>query len=77
MERYYDVVHDPYGRLRPGARLSSRRIGEILCREAHRYNGLDFTDGVHTYRLYRGAFYRLEAEGQMRVWRLPGLAVQQ
>lgn len=67
--RYYEVVGDPHRQYAPGTRLTTQQVWELLADGAG--NGLEVSDGVRTFRLYQSNFYRLEADGLMRLWSLP------
>lgn len=69
IDRYFTVVHDPHGRLAVGTRLTADQVWQLL--EA-RHDGLDMVaENGKTFRLYQEHFYRVEADGRMRLWALP------
>lgn len=70
-ERYFTVTHDPHQRLALGTRLTVSRLWQLL--EDERNNGLEVVeDSGNKFRLYRLELYKLAADGQMRLWRMPG-----
>lgn len=67
----FTVVHDPHGQHAIGKRLTPRNLWCLL--EDPQNNGLEVTDNQHTFRLYQCELYRLDADGRMRLWRMPAL----
>lgn len=68
-ERIFTVVHDPHQRRSVGARVTSKGLWQLL--EAGFDDGLEVADDRFTFRLYQQKLYRLEADGKMRLWRMP------
>ena len=62
----YYVVHDPHGNYDVGQRIAHVYLLDLVSLSRHQVdaNGLEISNGLHTYRIYHGTLYRL-VDGNM------------